>query len=331
MPEDWTREQIMELGAAFCRSRILLSAAELNLFTKLRSRPRTVEELCREEGWSPRGLTIVLDALASMGLVSKTEDEHYRTPLALAGWLTQGGEGSILPMLLHRVFLWNSWSNLTEIVRTGVNLYDATSPERADNEVEAFIEAMDVVGLTVADVIANSIDLKRYTRMLDLGGGPGTYTAAFLKKAPRMTATLFDFPRVVEIARKHLTERRLIDRVSLVEGDFAVDPLPDGFDLVWVSAIIHGSSRKENQELYRKIYASLDPGGSLLIRDFFLDDTRTSPVEGAIFAVNMLTATPDGNCYTFREIKEDLEAAGFRDVEMIRQGQRMDQIVSAVK
>jgi len=234
-------------------------------------------------------------------------------------------------MLLHRVFLWNSWSNLTEIVQTGVNLYDATSPTRSDDEIEAFIEAMEVVAVTMADVIVSSLNVQRYRRMLDLGGGPGTYTAAFLKKAPQMTATLFDFPRVVQMARNHLTERGLIDRVRLVEGDFSTDPLPDGNDLVWVSAIIHGNGRAENQELYRKIYAALDPGGTVLIRDFFMDDTRTSPVEGAIFAVNMLTATPDGNCYTFREVKEDLEAAGFRDVKTVRQGQRMDQIVSAVK
>ena len=66
------------------------------------------------------------------------------------------------------------------------------------------------------------------------------------------------------------------------------------------------------------------------MRDYFLDPTRTHPPDGAIFAVNMLAATDEGNSYTFDEVKEDLERAGFRDVGLIRDGDRMDQVISAV-
>jgi len=331
MSEDWTREKILELGRAFCRSRILLTATELNLFTKLNQEPRTVNELCRVEGWSTRGLTILLDALTAIGLLSKTEDGHYSTQQSLTGWLGECGEDSLQPMLLHMAHLWRSWSDLTEIVRGGDNFYDFSSPARSDEEVEAFIGAMDVVARKMADTIAGSIDLTRFYRMLDLGGGPGTYTAAFLKKAPQMTATLFDLPRVVDIARKRLTQSGLIDRVQIVEGDYNTDPLPSGQDLVWVSAIIHSNSRNDNRELFKKVYACLDAGGTILIRDHIMDETRTSPADGAIFAVNMLAVTKDGNCYTFDEVKDDLEAAGFHDVRMSRLGERMDQIFSAVK
>jgi predicted methyltransferase len=154
---------------------------------------------------------------------------------------------------------------------------------------------------------------------------------AFLRKAPHMTATLFDLPRVAAMARKRLTENGFIDRVQVVEGDYTTDGLPEGQDLTLLSAVIHQNSRQGNQDLYKKAYGSLDPGGTILIRDYLLDASRTAPVDGAIFAVNMLVATRAGNCYTVNEVEEDLAAAGFREIRMIRDGERMDQLVSAVK
>jgi ubiquinone/menaquinone biosynthesis C-methylase UbiE len=183
----------------------------------------------------------------------------------------------------------------------------------------------------MADMIVDSIDLGRYQRLLDVGGGPGTYTMAFLRRAPHMSATLFDLPRVTEIARKHLTQEGLIHRVQIVEGDYTADELPAGHDLALLSAIIHSNSRQGNLDLYKKIFRSLNPGGSILIRDFLMDPTHTRPVEGAIFAVNMLAATEGGTTYTFEETKQDLETAGFSDVRLIRDGERMDQLVLAVK
>jgi ubiquinone/menaquinone biosynthesis C-methylase UbiE len=217
------------------------------------------------------------------------------------------------------------------MVQTG-SVRDAKyAGERSDEEVEAFIGAMHVVGRRMAEAIADSIDLKRFNRMLDVGGGPGTYIMAFLRKAPQMNATLFDLPRVAAMARKRLRENGFIDRVTVVEGDYTTDDLPDGHDLTLLSAIIHQNSREGNQELYKKVYRSLDAGGTIFIRDYFLDASRTAPLNGAMFAVNMLVATRGGNCYTVDEVKDDLTAAGFRDFRMVREGDRMNQLLSAVK
>jgi hypothetical protein len=109
------------------------------------------------------------------------------------------------------------------------------------------------------------------------------------------------------------------------------DELPTGHDLALLSAIIHSNSREVNRELFRRIYQCLEAGGSILIRDFVMDLTRTYPADGAVFAVNMLAATTGGDCFTFQEIREDLEQAGFRGVRKIREGQHMDQLVEAVK
>jgi len=133
------------------------------------------------------------------------------------------------------------------------------------------------------------------------------------------------------MARKRLAEVGLLDRVKIAPGDYTVDELPPGHDLALLSAVIHSNSRETNRQLYEKVFRALGPGGTVLIRDFVLDETRTSPPDGAVFAVNMLVATRAGNCYTFGEIREDLESAGFGDVRMILEGERMDQLVAATR
>ena len=331
MAEQWSKEKLLELGAGFSRPRIFLTAAELDLFTKLHGGPYTVEQLCAQEGWNPRALRILLDALASMGLVQKPDDNLYSVDETLARLLSHESEETVLPMILHRTHLWRSWSALGEIVITGKNPNVEPLEDRPQEDLESFIGAMQVVGRMVAERIVSSLDLSAYRRLLDVGGGSGIYTVAFLKAGPHLTATLFDLPRVCKIARKFLAGSPVRDRVEIVEGDYQVNDLPKGHDVALLSAIIHSNTREENLQLYEKIHRSLEPGGSILLRDFFMDDTRTLPSEGAIFAVNMLAATAGGDTYTLSEVKEDLERAGFRDVRLIRDGERMDQIVSGVK
>lgn len=331
MPETWTREKILELSGAFLRPRIIITAAQLNLFAELDGRARSVEDLCNDHGWNPRGLRILLDALAAMDLIQKGLDGTYTLDASLSGLLVPGSDSSVLPMVLHRGSMWKSWSNLTEIVVTGRNPNPMGSEARSDEEIEAFIGAMHVVGLAAADTIAASVDLAAFKRLLDIGGGSGTYTMAFLKRAPHLTATVFDLPRVIEMARRRFTAAGFIDRVTLAAGDYNADPLPRGNDLVLLSAIIHINSREGNQTLFRKVYDCLEPGGAMLIRDHLMDPTRTRPIDGAIFAVNMLVATRGGNTYTLEETTTDLQAAGFHDVRLLREGERMDQLLIGVK
>jgi predicted nicotinamide N-methyase len=331
MTNGWDREKLLDLSRTFQKSRILLTAVELNLFDILAKGYQTVEELCTSHGFSPRGLRILLDALASQGLVSRSLDEKYGLEESLSRLLTKDGEDSVLPMILHAVSMWQSWSKLTEIVRTGVNPNVMGIRSRSTEDMEAFIGAMHVIGLKMADSIAESLDLTRFKRMLDIGGASGTYVMAFLKRAPHMTATIFDLPNVVQMAQKRLDKEAYSHRVELAGGDYTSHDLPRGHDLVLLSAIIHSNGREGNRDLFRKIFQALEPGGALLVRDYVMDQTRTFPPNGAIFAVNMLAATSDGNSYTFEEIREDMQKAGFSNISMIRDGQNMDQLVIAEK
>jgi hypothetical protein len=331
MSEEWTRGKLLLVGRDFMLSRILLTAGELDLFSKLKGEPRTVADLCRTEEWNERGLAMLLDALAAHGLLIKTSDAKYGLPESVERLLVKDSSESILPMILHGCRLWDTWSHLTYIVSTGENPNTAPDRVRSADENKDFIEAMDVIGRELAANVANSIDLASYRRMLDVGGGSGTYIMAFLKKAPQMTATLFDLPEVTELAGRRLAGSEFAQRVRLVSGDYNTDPLPAGHDLVLLSAVIHINSRQGNQTLFRRVYECLDPGGAILIRDHIMNPTRTLPVGGAVFAINMLVNTKGGSTYTYDEVREDLEQAGFKDVHMVREGQNMDQLVLGTK
>jgi hypothetical protein len=148
---------------------------------------------------------------------------------------------------------------------------------------------------------------------------------------PGAVATLFDLPAVIPMARQRVAEAGLEDRVTFAPGDFYVDPLPTGADFAWISAIVHQNSREQNQELFAKVHASLADGGQVMVRDIVMDESRTQPPAGAMFAVNMLVGTQSGGTFTFAELRDDLRAAGFADVTLVRRDEWMNSVVRAVK
>jgi methylase of polypeptide subunit release factors len=166
---------------------------------------------------------------------------------------------------------------------------------------------------------------------LDVGGGSGAYTIAFLQKNPHLRGVLFDFPAVIALAADNITQAGLADRVTFVPGDFYADELPSGCDLAWLSAIIHQNSLQQNAALCAKIHRALAPGGLLMIRDHIMDESRTQPPDGAMFALNMLVNTPAGDTYTFAEVEAALRQAGFVEIRSLRSGSQMDCLVEARK
>jgi ubiquinone/menaquinone biosynthesis C-methylase UbiE len=190
---------------------------------------------------------------------------------------------------------------------------------------------MHDVSRAVADVLIPEVHSDEFRCLLDVGGATGTWTMAWLQCEPAARAILFDLPQVIPLARKRLDRHGFADRVELVAGDFERDDLPAGADLAWLSAIIHQNSRAENRALFGRIAAALEPGGRLLIRDVVMEDSRIAPPHGALFAVNMLVATRGGATYTLAEIREDLAAAGFADVRLLRRDEGMHSVVSARK
>ncbi len=232
-----------------------------------------------------------------------------------------------------------SWSRLSWAVKDGVS-QKGKSPSflGAEQDSVMFIAAMNAIALRLVDSTVAALDeaqvfaaLPECARLLDIGGASGTYTEAFLRHLPRSSATVFDLPAGIAQARHRFIGSDMEGRVTLVEGDFTKTSFPGDFDFAWISAIIHQMDREDSRKLYRKTFAALKPGGMVAIRDFVMDAERTFPADGTLFGINMLVCTERGRVYSFEEIREDLEAAGFERVVHAVDRPTMSSVVTAVR
>ena len=315
--------------SAFMKTRVILTASELDLFTALDEKPADAAKLAENKGLNKDALSRVLDVLTAFGFLAKQDNIYSVTDQGRL--LSSRHPETVLPMALHMNGLWDAWSVLSKVVRKGKTGRKKGGAMKDEASLEAFIGAMNSIGGGLSDKIAGSYDLTSFKRLLDIGGASGTYTVAFLRKNPALRAVIFDLKDVIPLAKKRMAAEGLARQVELVAGDFMRDELPGGCDLALLSAIIHSYSLAENLALYSRIYRALAPGGVLLIRDHIMDETRTSPLTGTLFAINMLVNTKSGNTYTFNEIRKGLRKAGFSDIKLIGGGELMDGIVEARK
>jgi precorrin-6B methylase 2 len=309
---------------------VLAAAADLDIFDALQGTSRTAAQLAHKLRCNARGLTVVLDALTALGLLRKSGNA-YSLPSRLAGLLASNGKQSVLAMAQHQANCMRRWAELARMVKRGRPAKVRPSVRGPARDQEAFIGAMDNISAPNAARVIRAVQPLRFTHLLDVGGASGTWTIAFLRACPSARATIFDLPTVIPMARSRLAAAGLAKRVKLVAGDFMKDALPGGADLAWVSAIIHQNSRAQNRALFHNVFQALVPGGRIAIRDIVMEEGHTRPVAGALFAVNMLVATAGGGTFTFSQLRDDLEHAGFEDVALASRDEGMNSVVVACK
>jgi len=212
-------------------------------------------------------------------------------------------------------------------VKAGTSVYfKHPIDERPKEWQQAFIAAMHRRAGPQAKEVADALDLSQTNRVLDVGGGSGAFAMEFLSMNPKMTGVVFDLPTIVPITERFVrdtgfeirdTRKKISDRISVIAGDYLKDDFGSGYDLVFMSAIIHINSPEENQLLIRKGADALNPGGKLVILDHVMNEDRTKPEVGAIFALNMLVGTKYGDTYTEEEIRSWMVEAGLLDVSLI--------------
>jgi hypothetical protein len=330
MPREWNADGLLELARSYQPACILTAAADLGLFDILAGGRLSGTDVAKALGADPRATCVLLDALAALAVLEK-QDERYVLGSDAARLLRQDSPTSVLSMLQHQASCLRRWAQLAEVVRTGRPAKRRPGARGEQGDEEAFINAMHVVSGPVASELLERTALPTFSHLLDIGGATGTWTIAFLRARPEATATLFDLPHVIPMARRRIAEANLGDRVRFVAGDFYEDPLPSGADLAWLGAIAHQNSREQNRQLFTKVAGALAEGGTLLIRDVLMDNSRTTPVAGALFAINMLVATDGGGTFTPNDFQEDLESAGFTNVSVLRRDEGMNSVVHAVK
>ncbi len=309
-------EFIREISWGYRPAILLLTANKYRLFDSLAEGPRTAQQLSERLGLHERALGIILDALAATGLLRK-EENGYEIVEAARDILVTGGKGYQGNILDHRYNLLERWADLPRVLERGGPAKIMRS-KRTPAEWREFILGMvDVAGASV-DAFLEALDLSGRRRLLDLGGGPGTYSIALCGRYPDLRAVVFDLPETVEIAKEQIERHGLTDRIETAAGDYLTDPLGEGYDTLLVSNILHSLSFDEIVTLLGKARSAMIPGGLAAVRDFHLDESRTHPLESVLFAVNMLVSTEGGNCYTPGEMREALRLAGFSGIRAER-------------
>ncbi len=303
------RHKLDRIAAGYQDAFIMLTSLRLGVFDALAGGTRAPSDLAAELGLDERALDTVLHALAAVGILVK-DGEGFRLDPDCGPLLASGSPDTMASIYRHHDRLSRRWLRLEETLRTG-RPAPREGGGRSPAEHRDYICGMENISRGSSRDAAAAIDFSGARRLLDVGGGPGTAALVFAAANPHLRCVVFDLPETTAIAREMIAASGLTDRVAAVDGDFHVDGFGEGFDVVYVSNIIHMLPPADTAMLARKARDALLPGGRLMFKDFFLDDTRTAPAHAARFSVNMLVGTEGGRSYTLSETKAIMAAAGF--------------------
>lgn len=302
---DWATN-IDRMVAGYRESSLLIFGVKSGLFESLETGPLTAKEIAADRGLDERATGVVLHALCSLEVLEK-EGDRFTIAAGARPYLLAGGTETKVSIIGHHRSLLRKWTLLDEVLQTGE---PAPRNETTEEEMRDFILGMENVSRSSSEEVAEKIDLSGCRRLLDLGGGPGTASLIFARANPDLDCVVFDLPGPVAIADEQIAKAGLEGRVSTMAGDFHTDPLGGGFDVVYIANILHMMGPEEASALVNRAASALAPGGRLLVKDFFLDESRTSPSFAAQFSVNMLVATRGGRSYTRGDAERMFTAAG---------------------
>lgn len=309
MSRELSLAEVFQLGY-YWETKILLTAVKLDLFSAIDEKPRTARDVASRLQADESTLRLLLNALVAMRLLSKEGDLYSNSSTAMK-YLVRHSDQYVGHLLILHDAEWNNWGKLEETVRTGRRAVDRhifeTDPELGSN----VLAVLDRIGQQSGPEFARRLKLAGSERLLDLGGGAGTNAIAFCQMYPELCATIFDLPATLKVAEKMVKVAGLESRITLHPGDFNRDQLGGPYDVVLMSDILHYQTFQMNQDLVKKAFLSLAPGGRLIIKDRFLDETGTGPAWTTAFAVHILVNTQSGGCYRISDAVQWLTKAGF--------------------
>lgn len=306
-----TPEKIRELANAFQLSRVLLTAIELDIFSKLDKHLLSAEDLAAKINCNPKSTERLLNSLVAIGFLRKIKNKFYNTDEA-ANYLVKG-KPEFMGGLFHTNELWKSWSTLTEAVKVGKSVLQRD--KRSNDWTETFIAAMHHRAIKESKILASMLNLENINSMLDIGGGSGIFSMAFIEKNNNISATILDLPNVIPLTKKYVDGFPLKQNIKFIEGDYLKVDFGNNFDLIFLSAIVHINSYEQNRMLIKKCYDSLNVGGQVIIKDWVLNNDKTEPLGGALFSLNMLVGTECGDTYSETEMKDWFLDCGICKIE----------------
>jgi hypothetical protein len=319
---------ILQTAFSFWSSKVLLTAVEIGVFTKIAGRRLTGAELGAELNLHPRAIADFFDALVAMKFLAREGDgpqaKYFNTPDG-ALFLDENSPryiGGILVMLNARLFKY--WHDLPEALRTGKPQNEEKYGQKGIFEtlyadpakLEQFLGAMTGLSRINFEAFTAKFDFSRYKTLCDIGGATGLLCIEAAKRHPHLKCISFDLPPVEPVAKKHIAAAGLSDHISTAHGNFFQDPLPKA-DVITMGMILHDWNLEKKMQLIRAAYDALPPGGAFVAIEALIDDARRENVQGLLMSLNMLIEFGDAFDYSGADFRKWCGEVGFKRFETI--------------
>jgi len=319
--------QVFDIMAGFVYSQVLLACVRLRVLETVAQRPHTLAELARVCNVPTAGLQRLVSSAVALRLLELRGEGRYGLG-ALGGPIA--GHAGIRAMIEHHAVLYHDMHDPVALLRDQLDQGQmahywpyALDPERDtarqnwnEDKVSRYSDLMSASQPFVVDEIFAAYDFSQHRRVLDVGGGQGTFLSRLAKHVPHLNVMLFDLPQVALLARSNFSRQGLAARATAFEGSFLRDTLPVGADLVTLIRVAHDHPDADVKQLLRRIHDALPDGGTLLLAEPMAQGLDAPPLGDAYFHFYLL-AMGSGRLRTSAELTLMLEEAGFTCVERV--------------
>ena len=317
---DSIRAIVDVVGASIAgwKAHVLNVCVRLGLFEELGTGSKSVDQLCEALGCPRRSLKRLLIAAQACGFLERDDDLYKNAPVTVRTLVP--GQVGYVGNWIRLMAQWSrAWSRLEEAIRSGANVEDPNLHLGENEEyTRDFIKGMhDYAHYRGADIM-NFLDLSGCSSLIDVGGGPGTYSIMFCQRYPELTCSVFDLPEVLEIAKEYANEAGLADRVKMLPGNYFQDDFgEDEYDVAFLSDMLHQEDPETGKMILRKSFKAIKPGGRVVVQAMFLHDDMSGPEWPALHSLLMLLIYKGGKAYSMGETIPWLEEAGFTDIKRV--------------
>ena len=308
---------IVRLSTAYWESQTLLTANRLRIFDLLADGSRSADEVAVALNLDPRSTVLFLRACVGLGFLTEAAGRFENAPVA-ATFLVTRSPAFMGNVIRYSDQLYGTWGRLEDALRSGTpalpaQTYLGDDPART----RGFVMAMHERAQGIARALVSVLDLSGRRQMLDVGGGPGTYSVLLTERYPGLHSEVLELPGVAAVARELVASAGASDRVALRDGDYHSADFGSGKDVVLMSGMFHRETGQACRSLIQRAAACLDPGGLLVVSDVFTDRDGAHPAFAAMFGLNMMLTAPDGGVHSDADVMGWMADSGLRDMRMV--------------
>lgn len=305
---------IMRLSTAYWESQVLLTANRMGVFEALKQGPQTLEAIAATLNTKPEPTRLFLNSCVALGLLEGNADGYKNSAMSQV-FLVAGSPAFMGNAIRYSDNLYATWGQLEQALHTGIPPMAPETYTGGDAEkTRHFVYGMHNRAIGIGRMLVDLVDLTGRTRLLDIGGGPGTYASLFAQRYPQLRARVLDLPGVVDVAREIVASMGVADRVEFIPGDYGHTQYPQGNDVALISGVFHRENPADCQRLIARAAQALVPGGMLVLSDVFADAGGTAPTFATLFGINMMLTAPQGCVHADKDVAEWLANAGFQGI-----------------